>query len=313
MCLLAKYKVFLNEYIDEEAIELLEKHADITNNLEKISEIDAIILRTFPVSRKLIENAPKLKVIGKHGVGYDSIDIEAAKEHGVKVVYTPEANIQSVSELIIALMTNAARRISLSFEKGKNNQLTSIGPKNLIGYQLNKKILGLVGAGKIGLNTARIAKNGFNMKIIAFDPLISREQCEELGIEKIDNLNDLLKLSDFVSISVPLNKGTKHLINKDNLSYMKSNAILINTSRGGVVDETALYDALKENKIFAAASDVFVNEPPTGANPLLHLENFIGTPHIGANTKEAAKLVGLTIVQEVLLVLENKEPKYRVI
>ncbi len=119
MCLLAKYKVFLNEYIDEEAIELLEKHADITNNLEKISEVDAIILRTFPVSRKLIENAPKLKVIGKHGVGYDSIDIEAAKEHGVKVVYTPEANIQSVSELIIALMTNAARRISLSFEKGK--------------------------------------------------------------------------------------------------------------------------------------------------------------------------------------------------
>nr|WP_275955870.1 hydroxyacid dehydrogenase [Oceanobacillus polygoni] len=308
-----KYKVYLNEHIDEDALNTLQKYATVTNNLDELKDIDAMIIRAEKVSRSMIEESKKLKVIGKHGIGYDSIDIGAAKEHDVKVVYTPEANVQSVSELIIALMTNVVRNISLSFEKGKKGENKSIAPKELMGYQLNNKTLGLIGAGKIGLNTSKIAKHGFDMKIVVYDPFVTEQQCSQVGIEKVDRLEDLMMIADFVSVSVPLTKDTKHLINERALRFMKPHAVLINTSRGGVIDEKALYTFLAEKKLFAAASDVFEHEPPTSKNPLLSLDNFVATPHIGANTAEAMKLMGSTVVKEVITVLEGKTPNYRVV
>lgn len=150
------------------------------------------------------------------------------------------------------------------------------------------------------------------MEVLAYDPYISKEECDQLGIQKVD-LDLLMTSSDFVSISVPLTENTKHLINESMLQLMKPNAILINTSRGGVVDEEALYNALIHKHIYAAASDVFVKEPPTSENKLLSLDNFVATPHIGANTHEAMALMGSTVVNEVLLVLRDKKPNYSVL
>ncbi|WP_185971032.1 hydroxyacid dehydrogenase [Alkalicoccobacillus porphyridii] len=308
-----KYKILLKEHIDKNALEILKESCTITDDFDEIENVDAIIIRAEKVTREMIAKAKKLKVIGKHGVGYDSIDIQASKEFGIDVVYTPIANIQSVGELIIALMMNTARNVSLSFERGKKNLNKTIAPKELIGYQLNHKKLGIVGAGKINRIAANIAKVGFNMEVLAYDPFISEEDCNELGFKKAQSLEWVMETSDFISISVPLTGDTKHLINKTMLDLMKSSAILINTSRGGVVDEDALYHALYNKSIFAAASDVFVNEPPTHENKLLSLDNFVATPHVGANTHEAMELMGSTVVNEVLLVLNGRTPNYRVL
>lgn len=308
-----KFKVFINEHIDKDALNLLQEQAVITNNLDELEEVDAIILRALHVDSDMIKEAKNLKVIGKHGIGYDSIDINVAKEKGIKVVYTPHANVQSVAELIIAYMTNIARNVSLTFEKVKSNQIQSIAPKEFIGYEINNKTLGLVGCGKIGQKVAEIAKNGFNMNLIAYDPFVSIEDCKKYGIEKVNELEDLMYRADIVSVSVPLTRDTYHLIGEAAINQMKSSAILINTSRGGVVDEEALYQALKTNKIFAAASDVFEQEPPTTENLLLSLDNFVATPHIGANTVEAMKLMGTTVVDEVLRILNGKEANHRVV
>ena len=307
-----RFRVLLTEHIDQKAINTLEEYCSVTNDLNEIDVVDAIIIRAEKVTREMIGKAKKLKVIGKHGVGYDSIDVQAAKDYGIQVVYTPVANIQSVGELIIALMMNTARNVSLSFERGKQNKNREIAPKELIGYQLKQKKFGIVGAGKISRIAANIAKLGLNMDVFAYDPFISKDECEKLGFKKLD-LETLMTVSDFVSISVPLNESTNHLINKSMLDLMKPSAVLINTSRGGVVDEDALYNALYQKSIFAAASDVFVNEPPTNENKLLGLDNFVATPHIGANTYEAMELMGATVVNEVLLVLNEKQPNYSVL
>ncbi|WP_144560276.1 hydroxyacid dehydrogenase [Shouchella miscanthi] len=306
------FKILLTEHIDVNAMKTLEEYCTITQDVNEIDVVDGMIIRAEKVTRDMIAKAKNLKVIGKHGVGYDSIDIKAAKEYGINVVYTPQANIQSVGELIIALAMNMARNVSLSFERGKQDKNKTIAPKELTGYQLSKKTFGIVGAGKISRIAATIAKQGFNMEVLAYDPYISREECDQLGIQKVD-LDLLMTSADFVSISVPLTENTKHLINESKLQLMKPSAILINTSRGGVVDEEALYNALIHKHIYAAASDVFVKEPPTSENKLLSLENFVATPHIGANTHEAMALMGSTVVNEVLLVLRDEKPNYSVL
>lgn len=308
-----KYKIFLNEHIIPSALEKLQDYADITNELTEIENIDAIIIRTTEVSREMIEKAKNLKVIGKHGIGYDSIDIKASKENGVKVVYTPKANVQSVAELIVGLMISVSRNIALAREKNKKNENITIAPKDLVGMELSGKTLGLVGAGNIGLTTSNILKQGFNMNVIAYDPFIDDSLCKEYGIHKVDKLEDVMSKADYITISVPLNDGTRYIIDENMLKLCKSHAVIINTSRGGVVDEKALYQALVNDKIFGAASDVFEVEPPTSENPLINLDNFVSTPHIGAATEEALERMGETVVDEVLKVLEGKEPKFRVV
>ncbi|WP_404332219.1 hydroxyacid dehydrogenase [Mesobacillus maritimus] len=306
-------KIFLNEYIHPTAVEKLKDYAEIVTDFKNVEEIDAIILRTTNVSREIIEKASNLKVIGKHGVGYDTIDINAAKEYGVKVVYTPKSNVQSVAELIVALMTNVARNTSIAFEKVKKSEVKMVAPKEMVGVELQRKTLGLVGMGNIALAATDILKNGYRMDVVGYDPFVSEERYQQLGIKKYESLEEMLGEADFINISVPLTESTRNMIDLEKLKCCKPNAIIVNTARGGVINEEDLYFALKTGVIRAAASDVFIQEPPTAENPLTQLENFVATPHLGACTEEAMIRMGMTVVDEVLAVLKGEEPQYLVV
>lgn len=305
--------VYLSEYIHPDAEALLRKRTDVVTTFDHVEEIDAVILRTAEVNRKIIARAKHLKVIGKHGVGCNTIDLEAAREYGVTVLNTPAANTNSVAELIVGLMLTVSRKISICDAKCRGEGFEKIAPPEMTGVELTNKTVGLVGMGNIARRVGEILKNGFSAEIVGYDPYCTEEQAKVWGIKKYTELKELLAVSDIVNISVPLTKSTENMITKSEFQYFKSNAILVNAARGGIVNENDLYHALKEKKIKAAACDAFVSEPPNGRNKLMTLDNFCATPHIGANTEEALYRMGMEVVEEVLNVLDGKEPKHRVI
>ena len=304
---------FISEHIHPDALKKLKKHSEIIDNIYRIEDIDAIIVRTAPITREIIEKAKNLKVIGKHGIGYDNIDTEAAKEFGVKVVYTPRANAQSVAELIVTFIASVSRNIVPNAERLKTGKLTTNAPKDLIGNEMTGKTVGLIGMGNVALRAAKILKDGFQMKIIGYDPFVSEEKAISLGIRKVETISELLPEVDYINVSVPLTDATRNMIAKEELAMCKPTAVLINTSRGGTVNETDLYEALKNGTIQAAASDVFIEEPPSKDHPLLGLENFVPTPHIGASTEEAMLRMGMTVVEEVLAVVSGNKAKFEVV
>lgn len=305
--------IYLSEYIHPDAVALLKANAEVVNNMDRIEELDAIILRIAEVSRDTIAKAKNLKVIGKHGVGCNTIDLQAAKDYGIPVINTPNANTNSVAELIVALMLDISRNVAYCDAKSRKEGFSRIAPPEMTGIELTGKIIGLVGVGNIARRTGEILKKGFDVVLAGYDPYCSQEQADAYGIKKYDDLGELLAVSDIINISVPLTDSTKDMISKESFEQMKKEAILVNAARGGVVNEDDLYDALKNGQIRAAACDVFVNEPPTGENKLLSLPNFCATPHIGANTEEALYRMGMEVVEEVLNVIAGKEPQNRVV
>ncbi len=305
--------VYLNEYIHPDAMAYLKKHAEVVDNWERIEDIDAVIIRIVDVDRDKIARAKNLKVIGKHGVGCNTIDLDAAKEYGIPVVNTPNAGTNSVAELIVGLILNVTRNISFCDAKSRKEGFSSISPPEMTGIELTRKTVALIGMGNIARRTGEILKQGFNVTLVGYDPHCSKKQADEYGIEKFDDLSAMLRVADIINISVPLTSSTKNLISADSFNHMKKDAILINAARGGVINEEDLYHALKNRKIRAAACDAFVKEPPTGENKLMTLPNFCGTPHIGANTEDALYRMGMEVIQEILDVIAGKEPKNRVI
>lgn len=305
--------IYLSEYIHPDAAALLSANAEITDKMNRIEELDAIILRIAEVNREIMAKAKNLKVIGKHGVGCNTIDLQAAKEYGIPVINTPDANTNSVAELIIALMLDVSRNVAYCDAKSRKEGFSQIAPPEMTGIELTGKTVGLVGVGNIARRTGEILKNGFHVVLAGYDPYCSQEQLDTYGIRKYEDLDGLLAISDIINISVPLTAATKNMITKESFRHMKKNAILINAARGGVVNEEDLYDALKNGQIRAAACDAFVNEPPTRANKLMSLPNFCATPHIGANTEEALYRMGMEVVEGVLNVIGGKEPKNRVV
>lgn len=306
-------KVYLKEYIDESAVEKLKEHAEVVSDFSDIENIDAIITRGEDINRSIISRAKNLKVIGKHGVGLDSIDLDAAKEFNKRVVFTPGCNSNSVAELSIALLMDVCRNVTLAYNAVKAGIEMDIAPKEFTGIELSGKTMGYIGLGMVTMKSCRILRDGFNMEILGYDPYVSYEDCRKNGISKIETVDEVLSKADFVHISVPLNDETRGLIGSKEIAKMKATAILVNTARGGIVDERALYEALKNHQILGAAADVFDEEPVSLNNPLLQLENFVGTPHLGACTKEAMVRMGNTVVEEVLAVLEGKEPRFSVV
>lgn len=306
-------KIVVSEPIHPQAMALLRESADVVqcaNPAEMdLSEADAVIVRAARVTRKQIENAPLLKVIGKHGAGVNAINVACARERGIPVVFTPTSNSNAVAELAMGLMIAAARKL-----RGNDRMLMRgaerIVPPSLTGLELTGKSLGLVGYGHIGSRVARMAKAGFAMTVRVYDPYLSDEALSEAGLARANSVAELCSVSDFISVHVPLTEETRGLVGAAELAACGKNAILVNTARGGVVDEEALYAALAEGRIFAAASDVFVDEPAKPDNPLLSLENFIGTLHMGASTEEALLRVGQDVAGDVLTVLRGGEPKY---
>lgn len=305
--------VYLSEYIHPDAEALLREHVEVVDSFDEAEKLDAIILRTANVSRDIISRARHLKVIGKHGVGCNTIDLEAAKEYGVPVINTPLANTNSVAELIVGLMLNISRSISVCDAKSRMEGFERIAPPELTGVELTGKTVGLVGMGNIARRVGEILKQGFSVALVGYDPYCTKEQADSWGIRKYENLEEMLEVCDLVNVSVPLTKSTRNMIAADEFEHFKKNAILINAARGGIVNEEDLYLALKERKLRAAACDAFVQEPPTGENKLMSLDNFCATPHIGANTEEALYRMGMEVVRGVLRVINGEEPKHRVV
>ncbi|HEU04493.1 MAG TPA: 3-phosphoglycerate dehydrogenase [Nitrosopumilus sp.] len=268
---------------------------------EKIGQFNIVIVRgRTKLTKELIEKADNCKIIARVGVGLDNIDQDAAKAKNIQVINAVEAAMTAVAELVLALMLSLARQIPRGDRAIRNGEWLK---KELKGTELKGKYLGIIGCGNIGRRLGRLAK-GLYMNIIGFDVIpIDEEFSKDVGLMKAD-LNTLLQSSDYVSIHVPLLDSTYHMINEEKLSLMKNNAKIINTSRGGVIDEDALYNALKNGKLGGAALDVFENEPATN-NKLATLDNVILTPHIGAQTKEAQSLAANVIAEKIIQILRG--------
>lgn len=306
--------VYLSEYIYPPAREELEKHCKVVDNFEHPEEIDAIILRAFEVNAEVMDRCKNLKVIGKHGVGCNTIDLDEAKKRGITVINTPGANANSVAELIVGLVLATARNIVTAHEKTQEGAFAKIAPAAMTGMEISGKTLGLIGTGNIARRAAKMLHDGFGMKVYGYDPFVDRESMAKMGYEKIDTVPELISLSDVVNVSVPLTPATKDLISGDTFNCFKKGAVLINAARGGIVNEADLYEALKAGKLRAAACDAFVTEPPTKENTNLYeLENFIGTPHIGACAEEALERMGTEVVEEVVSILNGGTPVHRVV
>ena len=268
---------------------------------EKIGNFQVVVVRgRTKLSRELIEKADKCKIIARVGVGLDNIDQVAAKEKNIRVINAVEGATTAVAELVIGLMLSMAREIPRADREIRNGNWIK---KELAGSELKGKYLGIIGLGNIGKRLGRLTR-ALNMNIIGYDVVpIDEEFSKEVGLMKAD-LDTLLSSADYVSLHVPLLDSTHHMINAEKLKLMKNTARIINTSRGGVIDEEALYNSLKEGNIAGAALDVFEVEPATG-NKLTTLPNFVATPHMGAQTKEAQLLAANIIAEKIIQVLRG--------
>jgi D-3-phosphoglycerate dehydrogenase len=272
--------------------------------LNLIKDIDGIIIGIDELSAEIIEKADKLKVISKYGTGLDNIDINMAINKKIIVTNTPTANVAAVADLAFGLILSLARRIPEADQKTKSGKWEKI-----IGKSVWEKTLGVIGLGKIGRQVVKRAR-GFKMNILVFDLIKDKKFAQRYGINYV-TLEKLLQKSDYITIHIPLNSATRDMISYKELGKIKKEAFLINTSRGGIVDEQALYKALRNNQLKGAALDVYNNEPP-GESPLKELDNVIMTPHIGAYTEEAIENMGILAAQNLIDVLEGRKPKNRV-
>ena len=269
--------------------------------LEKISGFNIIIVRSrTTVTKEMIEKADNCKIIARVGVGLDNVDQEAAKTKNIRVSNAVEGAMNAVAELVLGLMLSLARQTTRGDRAIRNEQWLK---KELKGTELRGKYLGIIGLGNIGKRLGRLA-HALNMNIIGYDVMpIDEEFSKEVGLMKAD-LGTLLQSSDYISIHVPLLDSTYHLLDEAKMSTMKNTAKIINTSRGGVVDEDALYNALKNGTLGGAALDVFEKEPAIGTK-LAELDNVILTPHIGAQTKEAQSLAANVIAEKIVQILRG--------
>ena len=292
----------LNEVLEKNGLQITyEPEITPEQIAEKIGNFEVVIVRSrTKLTKDLIEKAEKCQIIARVGVGLDNIDQVTAKEKNIRVINAVEGAMNAVAELVLGLMLSLAREIPRADREVRNGNWIK---KELMGTELRGKYLGIVGLGNIGKRLGRLAR-ALNMNIIGYDVVpIDEEFSKEVGLMKAD-LGTLLASADYVSLHVPLLDSTKHLINAEKMSTMKSTARIINTSRGGVIDEDALYEFLKDEKLAGAALDVFEIEPAT-SNRLASLPNFISTPHMGAQTKEAQSLAANVIAEKIIQILRG--------
>ena len=304
------YRVLVPEPIAKEGHDfLLSNGYEVKNGrgidkqklIEDLQDCDAVLVRVAPIDAEVFEKCPQLKVIGKHGVGYDNIDIESAKAHNVRVTYTPNANAGSVAELAFSHILNCAKKIPFFTKKYNEGEYTSL--RGIVYQELDGRTVGLVGLGKIGKRVASYAK-AFDMKVIAYDPYIPAEKAPE-GVSMV-TWEELFANADFVSLHMPVTKETAKSVSKREFTLMKKTAYLINTARGGLIDEPALIQALQEDEIAGAGLDVTDPEPAVSGNPLFEMENVIMTPHIGGGGEGALVRMALGAAQGIDEVFTGK-------
>ena len=271
---------------------------------EEIVNADAVIAGLEDYDKTLIDSAQKLKIISRYGVGYDKVDLEAAKAKGIPVTITPGANGDSVADLAVTLMLSVARNIPFM-----DRTLKVGASKRPSGLEMCGKTLGVIGAGRIGKGVAERCK-GFGMKLLLFDQYQDTQWASSVGAEYVD-FDTIVKEADFITIHSPLTDETRGMFGKEQFAAMKNTAIIVNTARGGIIDEEALYDALTSGEIYGAGLDVTVTEPAS-ESPLAGLDNCILTPHAGAATTEAGIKMSVMAAQNVVTVLSGQKCQYQV-
>ncbi len=309
------WRILVADPIADEGVEALRAEATVDVKLglkpeelaSVIGDYDALVVRSeTKATAEIIEAGQRLQVIGRAGIGVDSIDLKAAPRRGVVVVNAPAGNVSSAAEHTLALLLALARHVPQACSKLKSGEWNR---KAFTGTELRNKTLGLVGLGRVGEQVARMVK-GLEMRLIAYDPFVSEERGDLLGVELV-TLEELLKRSDFITIHVPMTSSTKGIIGRKELGQVKPTVRFINTARGGIIDEEALYEAIEEGRVAGAALDVFSKEPATD-NILLKSDRVIVTPHLGASTEEAQTTVAVDVAEQVLAVLGGRPARYAV-
>ncbi len=306
-------KVLVDRPLHKEAFKLLSENAEVVEiynddrkEIDKaLREVNGVICSAALKMREHeISIAENLKVIGRPGVGYDSVDVEAASRYGIPLVYTPDGPTESVAEHVILLMLMCTKRINTVQKALKENGDFGIRTR-VTGTEVQNKTLGLIGFGRIGQRTGEIAAAGLGMKVIVYDPYITVKD-----FKQVNSLDELLTGSDVVSIHIPFSDATAKLMGKREFSLMKKSAYFINTARGGVVDEEALIEALEKEEIAGAGLDVYTQEPPERDNRLFTFENVVATPHLSSFTDDGKRKMGVGVVRGVLDVLSGKKPEF---
>jgi len=315
-----KPKVLITCPIPQQSVEKLGEFAEVKLNptiflnypltkeqlRKEVADVDgAVIGSVEKFDEELFAVAPRLKVVARFGVGYDNVDIKSATSRKIFVTYTPSVLSGAVADLTFALILALSRRI-IEADRYVRSGNWSKGVEFPLGQDMTRKTLGIIGLGRIGIKVVERAR-AFDMDIIYYD-LVRNRYAEEKYGAKLVSLKELLGRSDYVSVHVPFTEKTRGLIGKNELALMNKAAFLINTSRGPVVDQQALYEALKEKRIAGAALDVFQQEPIASEDPMLKLSNVVLTPHIGTATVETRLAMALTAIDDVIRVLNGKEP-----
>ncbi len=309
-------KVWYDLGVPPETLEIVRKEAQLIgpnvnpnpdDPLDELEEADAAFIgAVFPASQNATYvRAKKLKVLTRLGIGYDSVDLQMATEHGVCVMNTPDAPTESTAELAFGFILNLARNITVANKTMKEGQWPKV--KKQTGFELVGKTLGLVGLGRIGGRMVEIA-HVFGMKVVAYDPFVSAERARELGVELLKDLSDLYQKSDMVSLHVPALPETQGMINKESLAQMKKGSYLINVARGALVVEADLLEALQSGQLAGAALDVWETEPTAVDNPLRYLENVVASPHIAGVTREMMHKAITVATRNMLMALRGEQP-----
>ena len=315
------YKIGIIEKIHDKGLELLDKNKkfqyeiieDISkeNLIKELPKFDGVTLRVAKLGNEILSKCKKLKVISRHGVGYDNVDIKYLKSNNIKLLITATANAVSVAEHVMYMILSLSKGITQYDQMVRSGQFRNAANKLLTFELLNKEIL-IMGFGRIGKILIKRCL-GFDMKVNVYDPFVEKKYIEEQGGNKIEDLDLFLKTADYLSIHMPLNDKTRNLINLNKLKTMKKNVIIINTARGGIINEKDLDEAVKNNIIFGAGLDVFVNEPIENDSPLLKNKKILLSPHSATFTQECTIRMGIQTVQNLIDFFENKLQKNMIV
>jgi D-3-phosphoglycerate dehydrogenase / 2-oxoglutarate reductase len=304
------HRVYVDGPIHEEALGMLRSATEVVPEAVELGaalpDVHGVLLRTASLDAEAIERARSLRVIARHGVGADNVAVDAATSRNIPVLITPQANLRSVAEHVFALALAVSRNLILADRTVRDGRFAS--RDRLLGRELSGATLGVIGLGRIGGEVARMAARGFGMRVLGYDPWLSPDRIRERHAEPVETLPDLLRACDLVTVHVPLSRESRGLLGRRELASMRPGSLLIQTSRGGVVDEGALVDALRSGHLAGAGIDVYETEPPPQDHPFFSMRQVVLTPHTAALTEQAMRRMAVDAAQGILDVLGGADP-----